>query len=358
MAAPNIESDDYYKVLGVSRNASDADIGKAYKKLALKYHPDKNPDNKEQAEENFKKVSEAYDVLHDAEKRKMYDQFGKQGVQGGSGGPGGAGGVSFQQADQIFKAFFGGDDPFQMFFGDDGDGPFGRGGMGGMGGMPGGARVIFRNGMPGGSMGGGGMGGSPFDMGGFMGGGMPGGMGGMGMGGRRSQSSRPRPPFAMSDSTRVVLRGLKGAAEHNGKVGKIVGFDHEKSRYMVQLDGETTLSLKPTCLTQQCRAQVTGLESKPEWNGKTGEILGYDEAKGRYTVKLLDAGNAVCGLTPANILLPNDTRVVVEGLSNAQFNGLMGRILSFAEGRYLVELQEQENGRLKQIKIKQENVLC
>ena len=58
----------------------------AYKRLALKYHPDKNPDDRQKAEENFKKVSEAYDVLHDKDKRKIYDQVGKRGLQGGGGG--------------------------------------------------------------------------------------------------------------------------------------------------------------------------------------------------------------------------------------------------------------------------------
>merc|ERR1719277_139081 len=143
---PDIKSDDLYKVLGVDRNASENEIAKAYKKLALKYHPDKNPDNKEAAEENFKVITEAYEVLHDPDKRKSYDQFGKQGLQGGAGGPGG--GVSFQQADEIFKAFFGGNDPFSMFFGgDDDDGPFGGfGGMPGMHGGGGGPRIVFRNG--------------------------------------------------------------------------------------------------------------------------------------------------------------------------------------------------------------------
>merc|ERR1719504_508032 len=106
MPAPaDINSDDFYKVLGVDRGASDQEIAKAYKKLALKHHPDKNPDNKENAEENFKKVTEAYETLSSADKRKTYDQFGKAGLQGGGGG-GPGGGVSFQQADDIFKAFF------------------------------------------------------------------------------------------------------------------------------------------------------------------------------------------------------------------------------------------------------------
>ena len=76
---------DYYEVLGVGRNASAAEIKKAYRKLAKKYHPDTNPNDK-QAEEKFKEVSEAYDVLGDEEKRKMYDQFGHAAFSEGGAG--------------------------------------------------------------------------------------------------------------------------------------------------------------------------------------------------------------------------------------------------------------------------------
>ena len=95
---------DYYKLLGVQKNASEQDINKAYKKLAVKYHPDKNPDQKELAEENFKKVSEAYEVLSNKEKRATYDQFGREGLS--SSGMGG-GGFSRGQAEEIFAQFFG-----------------------------------------------------------------------------------------------------------------------------------------------------------------------------------------------------------------------------------------------------------
>ena len=77
---------DYYEVLGVSKNASDDEIKKAYRKLAIKYHPDKNPGNKE-AEEKFKEISEAHEVLSDKQKRARYDQFGHAGVGGASGNP-------------------------------------------------------------------------------------------------------------------------------------------------------------------------------------------------------------------------------------------------------------------------------
>ena len=87
---------DYYEVLGVSKDAQDAELKKAYRKLAMQYHPDKNPGDKE-AEEKFKEVSEAYDVLSDPDKRARYDQFGHAGVDGqtGAGGYGGFSGGGF-----------------------------------------------------------------------------------------------------------------------------------------------------------------------------------------------------------------------------------------------------------------------
>nr|WP_320133378.1 J domain-containing protein [uncultured Holophaga sp.] len=100
---------DYYKVLGVPRNASDDDIKKAYRKLARKYHPDLNPGSKE-AESRFKEVTEANDVLSDAEKRRNYDQFGDPNGPGPQvgGGFGGGGGFSFED---LFQGFGGGGRP-------------------------------------------------------------------------------------------------------------------------------------------------------------------------------------------------------------------------------------------------------
>ena len=92
---------DYYEVLGVSKDASEDEIKKAYRKIAIKYHPDRNPGNKE-AEEKFKEAAEAYDVLHDAQKRQQYDQFGFNGP--GAGGFGGFSGASMNM-DDIFSMF-------------------------------------------------------------------------------------------------------------------------------------------------------------------------------------------------------------------------------------------------------------
>ena len=80
---------DYYEVLGVGKNATDEELKKAFRKLAKQYHPDANPDNKEEAERKFKEVNEAYEILSDKQKRQMYDQFGFDGPQNFGGGQGG-----------------------------------------------------------------------------------------------------------------------------------------------------------------------------------------------------------------------------------------------------------------------------
>jgi len=139
---------DYYSILGVARGATDEEIKKAYKKSALKWHPDRNPNNRKQSEEKFKELAEAYEVLSDKNKKEIYDRYGEEGLKGGmpAGPAEGSGGMpnffrsgpsggstSFRftpsQADDIFAQFFGGRNPFSSM-----------GGMGGMGGVGGGRR--------------------------------------------------------------------------------------------------------------------------------------------------------------------------------------------------------------------------
>lgn len=118
---------DYYEILGVTKNASAEEIKKAYRKKAIQYHPDKNPDNK-QAEEKFKEAAEAYEVLSDDNKRQRYDQFGHAGVGGAASGGGfGGGGMSMEDIFSSFGDIFGGH--------------FSGGGFGGFGGQRGGRQV-------------------------------------------------------------------------------------------------------------------------------------------------------------------------------------------------------------------------
>merc|ERR1712110_432071 len=120
---------DYYRILGVARGANEDEIKKAYRKLALKYHPDKN--QTAGAEEKFKEIGEAYDVLSDKKKKEVYDQYGEEGLKGGLGGSAGGGGgmpnFDFGQSSgghysyhgdprATFSQFFGGSNPFASFF--------------------------------------------------------------------------------------------------------------------------------------------------------------------------------------------------------------------------------------------------
>ncbi|KAI9143830.1 hypothetical protein BKA69DRAFT_1059260 [Paraphysoderma sedebokerense] len=202
---------DYYKILGVGKDASEDDIKKAYRKMALKYHPDRNPDNTEEAKRKFQEVSEAFEVLSDKNKRAIFDQFGEEGLKGvppeGAGpGPGGAG----------FPGGFGGFPGGSTF-------TFNMGGMprGGGSYRPSAAEDIFRTFFS--SMGGGGgMGGMAMDdddMGGF--GGIFGNMGGMpGMGGARGPGVRRQPPQkqTVSRDLPVSLEELYSGATKKLKV--------------------------------------------------------------------------------------------------------------------------------------------
>jgi len=113
---------DFYDILGVAKSASAEEIKKAYRKLAIKYHPDKNPDDKA-AEDKFKEAAEAYEVLSNPEKKQRYDQYGHAGVGGAAGGGGGYGGGGmnmediFSQFGDIFGGGGGGGSPFDSFFG-------------------------------------------------------------------------------------------------------------------------------------------------------------------------------------------------------------------------------------------------
>lgn len=398
MGPANINSDDFYDILGVARSASPDEIKKAYRKAAIKWHPDKNPNNDEAAE-NFKKIGEAYNILSDPEKRKLYDQFGKAAFQGGMPEPGaggfpggfpggvrfgggGGGGMSQEEARAMFERMFGGDDPFAAFFG----GAFGGGGGGrrrggaspfGGGGGGGGVRFVHVGGPGGGGgFGGFGGGGSPFGGGGFdegfgggggspfggmgggggFGGGSPfgGGMGGMGGGMPRSTSNgMPSsmgggPPDVIPPGTPVILKNLRSKPQLNGEMGEIEGYDPSTGRYIVRLD-EGSTALKRENIQQIVEGvEITGLIKSPELNGQIGTLFDRDLTTDRYQIRL-GRGKTV-SVQPGNVILPIGTSVTIVGLTKgAHYNGRGGRITNVdrAAGRYAVEVSPTEHVRVK-----------
>jgi len=281
---------DYYKVLGVSKSANDDELKKAFRKLARKWHPDKNPDNREKAEATFKDIGEAYDVLSDPKKRKIYDQFGEEGLKGGvpegdfpggmgGAGMGGGGGGAYHfdasRMDDILREMFGGD--MGGLFGSMG------GGMGGPG-----TRTFFTTTGPGGtrtfsSSGGGGM---PFGMGGSMGG-MGGSMGGMGgsMGG-------------MGGSMGGMGGSMGGMGGSMGGMGKRKAQDvtHDLYCTLEELYAGTTKRVKITrhCLSPDQRSlipeeKVLTIEVQPGWKAGT-------------KVRFANMGNEQPGSEPADVV--------------------------------------------------------
>lgn len=359
-------AEDYYQLLGISREASDDEIRKAYKKAALKYHPDKNPNNAE-AEHMFKKIAEAYDVLQEKDKRRIYDLYGEVGLKSGAG----AGGFSSDGA-----AAFGGVDPmdiFSRFFGAEGMESMHVGGGNN-------AKVhMFRSD----GRGGGGMsfsfGGSgrDFDMG-------DGDLFSQMFHGARNASSSDDDGLAIGSL--VIIQGLRAAAHLNGCSGTIVGQDPDSGRLQVQVDGSVVAvrpenvavsklqrprkrrsSIDPFPTARSARGRANSRESstpkrgtfvqiintnRPDLDGVHGEVFSFDEGSRTYNVRI--GGARAVSLPPANLMYLAGTLAIIEGLVSAtQFNNAKVEIskLDSATGRYEVNLP---NGTF--LKIRPENL--
>jgi curved DNA-binding protein CbpA len=365
MGVPNLNSSDYYEILGCPRNADEATLKKAYRKAAVKWHPDKNPDN-EEATKNFQKVSEAFATLSDPKKRQMYDQYGEEGARaadqmgedggmpggfgggfGGAprGGGGGAHHMSQEEAAAFFASAFGGGDPFGGMFG-------GMGGGGG--GHPG---IRFSSNMGGSPFGGGGFGGGGLEeLLGGMGGSMRGGFGQQGMGGRpgmggmrqQSMPTMAKTYDVIPPGTIVSLKDLVSAADHNGDRGVIKQYIPSSKRYVVEIeDSDETLSVKPENLLQHVHVRIQDIQSQPELNGQRGTIITWCPKKGRYNIYV---SSKVVSLKPNNVILENGTVARVTGLeSRPELNGKWGTVKGYVRdsNKYDVQLSSTQIIRVK-----------
>lgn len=328
-----------YEVLGLKKadKPDKAALKKAYRKLAIKYHPDKN--DAPEAEEKFKQIAEAYEILSDDKKRQIYDQFGHAGLesggpappQGGMGGPGGfsgfaggPGGGTF-----VFRSSGGGPggggvDPMKLFaemFAGESMDSFGMGGGNGRG-MP-------RMGLFGGGMG------SGMEDFSSMFGDMAGSMGDTrGMRGFSSPPSQSK-KRGRGDSSEVGMlrpgstvrvRGLVSQPQHNGRSGVVECA--RQGRYVVRFDDGSQLALQRHNLLQLLEVEISGVQQRPELNGQRAQLIDYDAAKERYVVGLRSGERLSLGR--GSVLLPSETAVTVSGLSSrADLNGCQAQVLAW-----------------------------
>jgi hypothetical protein len=181
--------------------------------------------------------------------------------------------------------------------------------------------------------------------------GMAGGTGGPPMGRPAVVTGEPGvlPPF-----TSVTVRGLRGAAQHNGKVGQVESFDAESGRYAVRLADATGIQIKYDNVLQRLEAECIGKQSETgaEIEGKRATVCGYDEDRQRYLADIIGVGRA--SLQLANLVLPAGARGKVVGLTSAagsKWNDQIGCVLAFDReaGRYLVRMTRDDQLKIKPV---------
>lgn len=301
--------EDHYQVLGVDCNVSDGDLAKTYKKLALKYHPDKSDQHQDNSSaENFKRITEAYNVLHDPARRKCYDD----------------------QRDAMM-AFHQGSKDFELHICDF---------MTRQPRKESHARAarhcttqwscedlnlekIYRA---------------------------------VNSSGGQPKRHKPGPActkhYTVPENMAVVLHSFQKSLQHNGCEARVRGFDERTGRYNLVMEGCCSFAVKPENMTQKCAARIHGLSRHAKLNGKEVKIVGFEA--GRYQVSLPNS-DAVLTLKPGNAILRAGSCVRLQHLSPEDLNGKMALIceVDLDAGMYSVECADG-----LQIRVRYENAVC
>ena len=289
------ESECYYQILGINKNANENDIKRAYKSLAVKYHPDKNQDNIKSSEAKFKKINEAYSVLSDKEKRIKYDQFGINGLNNN---------FSSNDANDIFQTFFRGNNPFNIFVHNSNHSNMN-------------SQFTFN----------------------------------------RNYTYNFKQPInkytIISNNTPVLIKNLINRSDLNNSNGTIIGYNNNNQRYYVELDDSNTLSLKRNNLQQLLNCKIYKLASREDLNNCQGTICDYNKLNNRYTIIINDENFSV---KPDNIIINTNSNIELTNISNKpQFNGKYGKILNFLndDEKYLIRISNNTV-----LKVKLNNVIA
>ena len=179
-----------------------------------------------------------------------------------------------------------------------------------------------------------------------------GGMGGFGQQQQRRPKAAPKRLDAIDVGTAVLVKGLRGAAEYNGRGGVIKSFDASKGRYVVEIKNGPTLRLARKNVQQQVRnVIITGIKSRQELNGSKCIITNFDEDKGRYNVRFSNGGSGA--MKPENVILPKGTCVQIRNLSTARWNGTYGKVEKYnaSTGKYAIKVSAKQILRISSVNV-------
>lgn len=285
----NLKSDNYYEILGVSKDVSDIDLKKAYRKLALKWHPDKNKQSSK-AEENFKKITSAYEILSDKKKRQIYDTYGTcddKSIPHNFNSNQNSSNSKFTY--QNFDTNINGD--INILFNN-----------------------IFNNNFT-----------------------------------FHTNKSRfvnfDKNEIVYSNGINIMIIGLKDKPKLNNTVGTIINYNKQTKRYVISILDEILSFKANNIIPLYDNIKLVNLKND-YYNYKTGNIIGYNLDTERFNVELFVGGSI--SVKEENIIFPKESIMYIQNLkNNSQYNNSICRVLNYIDTKYTVQLNNSKILRVK-----------